>query len=226
MEYEELRKYQRKEKNTAKLVELKKGFYEELSDLVSEKSSKYKEEMDPEVKKKLENIKKIARDLYKKRERKIISRALRTTELEEEDYKLLEREKKLFKEIREAIEEERKQLDKVLKGEPLQGLEEESRELEETEKSEGELQTTSETDLEEETAESELKNEEEKETGEGLNKVMVRILKEVPEFVSQNLQELGPYEPESTVEVPEKEAEVLVDKGLAERTNQETKEGD
>ncbi len=237
MDYEQLRKYQRKEKNTAKLVELKTGFYNELSDYISRMEAKYRENMDPEQKKKLENIRKVARDLYKKRERKIISRTLSSTSLEEANYNLLEREKKLFKQIKDKIRKGRADLDRILEGEKVKTSEIQQEAAETTEEEPKKEKETSKTSEGRETAEKTKKTEEEtekpkeetqkeKEPDEGLNKVMVKILKEVPEFVSQNLQKLGPYEPESTVKVPEKEAEVLVEKGFAERKEKETKEGE
>ncbi|MFW5902889.1 MAG: hypothetical protein ACOCTT_03305, partial [archaeon] len=80
MDYDQLRKYLRKEKNTAKLVQVRDGFYQKLNELMKEKHEEYQETMSPKVKKDLENIKKIAKDIYRKRERKMISRTLKYAE--------------------------------------------------------------------------------------------------------------------------------------------------
>ena len=50
---------------------------------------------------------------------------------------------------------------------------------------------------------------------EDLNMVLVRILKNLPEFVSET-GKLGPFESNQIVRLPEKEAQLLVEKKFAE----------
>lgn len=211
LDYEELRKCQRREKNTAKLLELKDNFYEELKQLIKEKESHYKQKMDYEAKNSLDNIRKIAKDLYKRRERKIMTRALKEAE-QAKKYNLAGKEKQLFQKIREVIEDERKSLQEILEG-IEETMEEANKQTEETDKQ------TEETEDEEEVEKTEEKKEDTHD--QDLNKVMVKILKEVPSFVSQNLEKLGPYQPDTKVKLPEKQARMLSEKGLAEKVKKD-----
>jgi len=204
MDYEQLRKHQRREKNTAKLTEIPENFYEELESLIKQKEQEYRESMDYEAKNQLDNIRKIAKDLYKRRERKIITRALKETQQTNPKYHLVDREKKIFQEISELIEKERNFLKNMLMGTHTKP---ETKEKEETK----EKQQTEEEKTEEQT----------KSSSQELNKVMVKILKEVPSFVSHNLEKLGPYQPNTKVRIPEKQAKILSEKGLAEKVKED-----
>ncbi len=216
MDYDKLRKYQRKEKNTAELVNLKKEFYEELKKLVKNKKEKYQEEMSAKAKKKLDNIKRTANDLYRRREKKIVSRALRTNDEDMKKYNLTQREEELYQKLRKTIQKGRKDLEQTLEGKkPLKDSEKQEKEKEKDKQSMKE-----EKDLEETKEELEAAENTEKETqnqDEHLNKVMVKILKEVPQFVTDNLKKLGPYQPDTKIKLPEEQAEILSEKGLAEK---------
>ena len=221
MDYKELRKYQRKEKNTANLVEIRKGFYEELKELVKQKQEKYQEEMDPKIKKELDNIRKIAKDLYKKRERKILSRAIKENPDDIREYNLTNKEKEIYKELRNAVQNGRDQLKQVLHLKKPNTTEETEKERKEKqEKTEEQNETVK---IKEE---SESEGEKERAQDEDLNKVMVKILKEVPEFVSDNLKKLGPYKPDTEIKLPEQQAEILSEKGLAKKIESKKTQGD
>ena len=86
MNYEDLRKYQRMERNAPNLVEIDDKFYSKLLSLIKEHKEKYDKTRAIEDLKTLENILKIARDVFERREQKILLKSLRCTrsnELEE-----------------------------------------------------------------------------------------------------------------------------------------------
>jgi len=224
MDYKELRKYQRKEKNTAKLVEIRTGFYEELKELIKQKQEKYQEEMDPKTKKELENIKKIARDLYKKRERKILSRVLKESPDDIRQYNLTNKEKEIYKELRSAIQNGRDQLQQILQ--PQQGNETSEKPQDNTNPEKTEEKPEKEEQEEKLQTQEQKTREQTPEQDEDLNKVMVKILKEVPEFVSDNLKKLGPYKPDTKIKLPEQQAEILSEKGLAKKVEKQKTQGD
>ncbi|GEM_PF-1968552 len=205
MDYDQLRKYLRKEKNTAKLVQVKDGFYEKLKELMKEKHQEYEETMSPKIKKDLENIKKIAKDIYRKRERKILSRALKYAEKNPEEYNLTRKEREIYQNLRKTIKKGREDLENILEGKKTSDEEEMN------------IKQPSKKEEKEKTRKKKTQDED-------LNKVMVKILKEVPEFVSDNLQKLGPYKPDTKIKIPKEQAKILSKKGLAKKI--EKTEGD
>lgn len=194
MDYEELRRIQRTEKNNAGLTQIPDEFYTQLSEYINDLIQDYKKRGTGADVRKMENVVRASKDIFHRRCQKIVLHALRT--LDENDsakIPLVEIEKKCYNRIIDGLEEMNDDFENVLTGErPFTG----TRMQEEAEKS---LQTI---DIKEE---------------QGLNTVLVRILKSIPKFVSSDMTELGPFEAHALIKMPESEAHLLVQKGFAEK---------
>ena len=180
------------ERNASNLAELPSSFYSELNDLIKEQKVKYEQTRSIEDAKILDNIQKIALDIYERREMKILTKALKSAHSGLKEDKLVGFEVDFFNEAVKLIKENKSNFDKVLVGEhsidsPEKVLSEKVEEIsgEETE-------------------------------SEDLNMVLVRILQNVPKFVSTDGSELGPFESNQMVRLPSKEARLLAEKGFAE----------
>ncbi len=184
MDYEELRKYQRMERNSPALADISSDFYEKLAELIKNKMREYEETNSATALRELENIKKIALDLFERREQKILLKALHDVRIGGfSDSELPVFEKELFRQIVETLDKKRKEFDSLLRGEVL--MREEEKIVEEKIK--------------------------------GIEKlVLVRVLKNIPKFVGSGMQELGPFEENEIVKLPEEDALMLADKKFVE----------
>ncbi len=188
-----------KEKNLRSIQKLDELFYRKVADQISRLNriiEKVKEIDTEELKKlriELENLKLLIRDIYDLREKKILELALITSRLksESEDIdKLTIEEKVLYKILFNTLLAFRKYvLESVLSGEKPK-LEELGKELNKILKASG------------------LPKER--------NVKVVRIVKEISEFVGTDLQTYGPYKPEEIVTLPKDVAEMLINSGFAE----------
>jgi DNA replication initiation complex subunit (GINS family) len=184
----------------------------------------------PETKRKLddelENIKKILKDLYERREKKIVSLALdvsRTKSNLIDKSGLLNEEKELFDALISLLDNGRDNiLKKIIESGDL-GFKApetaEEKEAEETKPEEPaqEPEVKAEED-EPETAAPEIPSTENKEE-ENATK-MIRFVSAVPKFVGKELEEYGPFEGEDVANLPAKIAKVLIEKGRAEEIEQ------
>ena len=191
MNYEDLRKFQRMERNASNLAEIPSSFYYELNELIKEQKEKYEKTHSIEDAKVLENLHKIALDIYGRREMKILTKALKAANSGLKENNLVEFEVNFFNDAVKLIKENKSNFDKVLVGE----FSEESAEKVLSEKV------------------GKIEGEEE---AEDLNMVLVRILQNMPKFVSSEGKELGPFESNQMVRLPSKEAHLLVEKEFAE----------
>ncbi|MFW5902773.1 MAG: hypothetical protein ACOCTT_02720, partial [archaeon] len=117
------------------------------------------------------------------------------------EYNLTQKERQIYQDLRKALKKGREDLERILEGKG------------DTEQEETQAQIKKPSEKKEKQGEKR-----EKETkDEDLNKVMVKILKEVPEFVSDNLQKLGPYKPDTKIKIPKEQAKILSNKGLAKK---------
>ncbi len=113
--FEYIRETQRKEKNSAKVTEINNEFYKELAGYVKECSEECK--TNGSGFRELENTMKLAREVFDKREQKLVMKALRSVRTKEyEDEYLTIEEKKLFKVLVDAIRCNRKFFDQVMLG--------------------------------------------------------------------------------------------------------------
>ena len=183
MDYEDLRRYQRMERNSASLADLDPDFYTKLNNLIQEFTRNYEATRSINDVKTLENIKKIALDIFERREQKLVIQSLKCVRNNEEDTRhLVEYERSTFQALCKEVRAHRESFERLLVGEN--------------------------TVIAEKTPETTV--------SEDLNMVLVRILKDIPKFVSSNMTELGPFEANQIKRLPIKEATILTDKQFAE----------
>ncbi len=103
MDYDEIRRIHRLERNTSKLVPLSENFYNELNDFVKDQRENYLDslkEFSPNKARDFTNLKKMIEEIFSLREKKVITKALissRTKESSLEGMPLPE--KKLFEKL-------------------------------------------------------------------------------------------------------------------------------
>ena len=193
MNYEDLRRFQRMERNSSRLGELPRGFYDELCQLLLSQKTKCKEASSAEETKVFENMVKTARDIFDGREQKILTKAMRFARTNETEKDVItDEEKTLFERLSEDLKKSRQDFEMLLMGNGK------ARDLEK-------IQNINDIPV--------INN---GLPGEDLNIVMVRILKKVPKFVSGDLKEYGPFEANSIVKLPRTEADLLSNRSFIE----------
>lgn len=202
--YETLFELLRLEKTREDLQKLDPGFFNDVLGYLQEKKAqletlKTKDDLfAAEEKKKADlqddNIKKILREFYERREKKILTMAVdksRTSESVVDTSALLAEERVLYDDMV-------KLLDSFRRGILFNLLEANGIDVVVPE------QPKEESDSKEESSEAK----------EGVKRI--KITEFVPKFVGTDLEEYGPYDNEDTAELPEDVAEMLIDKGSAE----------
>lgn len=207
--YETLFEILRRERARAELQELDKKFFEDVISYLNEKKkilNEQKAKIDlfsstekERTEKQIENIKKILKETYEKRESKIIDMALnksRVPGIIVDNSVLLDEEKKFFEQLVELMDNHRKGiLFRILEGElPLLEKEKVNAAI----------------------AEKEPKKEQDMEKKETEKNKIVRFTNSVPSFVGTELEEYGPFEQDEIANLPSELASVLVEKGRAE----------
>ena len=115
MSFEHIREIQRREKNSSRLSEVEPSFYKDLAAYIKESTASCKASGNGF--RELENTVKLAREVFEKREQKIVMKALRSVRTKEYDEELMtEEEKALFKTLVEAIRTNRTVFDGVMLG--------------------------------------------------------------------------------------------------------------
>lgn len=194
MNYEDLRRFQRLERNSSKLGELNRSFYEEMSVMLAAQKAKCKETGAAEETRVFENMVKTARDIFDRREQKIMMKAMRQSRTNETDKDpITDEENSLFNQLSETLKKSRQEFEMLLSGNGR------TRAMEK-------IQNINDIPVMNNGA-----------AAEDLNIVMVRILKKVPKFVSGDLKEYGPFETNAIVKLPRKEADLLSNRNFIER---------
>ncbi|MEM3030567.1 MAG: hypothetical protein QXH27_02420 [Candidatus Micrarchaeia archaeon] len=103
--YEELRRIQAREKREPGLCELEADFYDRVNAHVAERRSRLEKKFDFAAAREYENTLKILRDIYAKREQKILLLALRAARGEEEANGLTREERALFDSVVKLLRE-------------------------------------------------------------------------------------------------------------------------
>lgn len=202
--YETLFDMLRNEKNREELQKLDKSFFEDLIQYMNDKKQLISQDRESELFsdiekektiKQLANIKKLVRELYERREKKIVNMALissRTGSLLD-DSALLKEEKQLFDSLIEVINQARAGvLLRVLKAErPELGFKQPTAKVKEAKEEKRDLAKKKDTKL-------------------------VRFLHAVPKFLGKELEVYGPFEEEDVAKLPIEIADVLISKGRAE----------
>ncbi len=210
--YETLYEILRREKTRDELQKINEGFFSDVAKYLKEKGEfleqsrqkqdLFAEEEKKKVDKQIENIRKILKELYEKREKKIIDAAIdvsRTPSINIDTSIMLKEERLLYESILNVLDGFRNgvllniQQAKLPEIKANIGIKKESEEKENPEE----------------------KKDEEKESKEDKNK-SVKITHSVPRFVGPDLQEYGPFEEGEDAEIPFEVADVLINKGRAE----------
>ena len=201
--YETLYDLLRKEKVSGELQALDKGFLEKMLNYLKEKqklleSHEKKASFTIDIKKaqkELENIRRMFRELYERREHKLLTLAAFDSRSKSQDTRnMLEEEKRMFTEIVSALDFYRSGI-----VESILSLNQPS--LEQAPKS---IKTES-------------------LPPQGANK-LIRFTNPVPKFVDSNLNVYGPYEQEDVANVPKKIADILIKNQRAEEIKNEIRQ--
>lgn len=193
--YEKLYDLLRKEKFAQELQKIEKEFFRSVVTYLKEKeaiaeSQKGKEsifsaEADSTIKQ-VQNIKKIIKELYEKREYKILQLAMFASRIGDKEIpvNLLAEERPLYLEILNTLDSNRENVvQKVMEKElPTPG----------------EQPKSIKRDFREDTKRDDAK--------------IVRFMHAMPKFVANDMKTYGPFEEEDTAIIPNKAADVLIDK--------------
>ncbi len=197
--YETLFELLKREKDMADLQKLEPSFFNDFVDYLNEKKKMLDKEdtlfsydEKKKVEKQIENAKRIIKDIYERREKKILNIALiksRTKSNVMDISSLLENEKRFFDEIVRVLNVFRsKVIDKIIDG-----------------------NYALEINIEEKLSESSAKNENDSENV-VKNTKLVRFLHAVPKFIGKELEEYGPFKEEDIANLPIEIAEILLNK--------------
>ncbi len=111
LNYDDLRRLQRKETSSASLVQLEEGFYSDALTLIDNMGTTLKKDFSLSAAKEYENTLKIIRDIYSKREGKILLRAMRVVKTGEEIDGLTSEEKVLLSSVVKLLEKNRERFE-------------------------------------------------------------------------------------------------------------------
>ncbi len=115
MSFEYIREIQRKEKNSSQLSEVEQSFYKDLAAYIHQTEESCKASGNGF--RELENTAKLAREVFEKREQKLVMKALRSVRTKEYDEeRMTPEERVLFKALVEAIRSNRTAFDGVMLG--------------------------------------------------------------------------------------------------------------
>lgn len=198
--YEKLYDLLRKEKYSQELQQINPEFFKEVINYLEEKtailnSQKSKDSIfsseTEKTEKQLKNIKKIVKDIYERRENKIIKLALFSSRINEKDISpsLLPEEKQFFLETLDVLNRFRKEiLESVIEKKMPVVKESKPKSIK---REESQSESTEETKI-------------------------VRLTNSLPKFVANDLNIYGPFEEEDTAILPKKTANILIKKKRAE----------
>ncbi|RJQ16862.1 hypothetical protein C4573_02240 [Candidatus Woesearchaeota archaeon] len=200
--YEVLFDLLRREKNREELQELVPDFYEQVLAYLEEKQKMVTHDSEvfgnEKAKIQIANIKKIVKELYERRERKIINLALYKSRVKSnliDTRALLHQEKDFFNDLTLLLNQTREtMLDTVLLMKKIEAHTPHSTAEEATAR-------------EQPTSSDEEKQDETK---------LIRFTHAVPKFLGTAMEIYGPFEEEDIANLPSKIAQVLIEKGRAE----------
>ncbi|MCK4884132.1 MAG: DNA replication complex GINS family protein [Candidatus Diapherotrites archaeon] len=227
LNFEEIRRIQRLEKNTPQLVEIDPEFYVHLSGYLKKKKEDYVKSLKGSSKISLEdardfeNMNRLVNDIYERREKKIIIRAIRASRTNEVDKSHMTFfEEEMFNEVVSVLEKYKKVINDIFDGNGhsstsiVNKKSKSSKSKKSKEKASGEekdaksgVQSTT------ESKENDLDAEFD---GEGLNIVNVRITKDMPSFIGPDKVNYGPFEIDQYVELPKHIVDLLIKRNIAE----------
>ncbi len=204
--YEILYEILRKEKFETELQKIEPDFFQAVIKYLEEKeaileSQKSKDSIfskeSDKTQKQLENIRKILKDIYEKRENKIVQNSLMSSRFKDSrPPNMLEEEAKFYEEIRNILNKYRKGIldNLILKKLPL-------------------IEYSPEKKPDNTSKEIALDKNEEKSIK------MIRFLQSVPKFIGDDLILYGPFENEDVASLPKDISNLLIKKNRAEEIN-------
>lgn len=186
--FSELRKIQKTEKRQEELSDLDDDFFLQISEYLGMKEDTSQREY--------KNAKRVLDKIIGLRQEKIVKNARISvkSDVKASNLSLLPREKEFYRKMKAMFDEFDEKVEEVLNGNET--------EIPETE------------DIVEEEEESDVQQEQEEAVEDGYEKV--EIVAEVPEFMGTDLESYGPFEEGEEAEIPEDNAEILVNRGNAE----------
>jgi DNA replication initiation complex subunit (GINS family) len=187
VDYERVRDMQRREKGVAAIIELDPLFYTELAAFVKAGMENHRQTNSTEAFRELDNVLRLSRDLFDKREQKILLRALTSVRTGEIDGShLTPEERVLYDSICSLLATHRSFFQKVLLGVYVQ--------------EKPSCLPAPETLINEGTP----------------NVSLARVRKAVPRFVGSDSVEYGPFAAGDVIKLPKKEAEFLSQQNIVE----------
>jgi len=214
--YETLYEILRNEKNRDDLQELNVGFYEDVVKYLNKNkemlSKAHSDDETEDLARQIKNIKAIIKEIYERREKKIINMAINKSragsESVEIDY-LLPQEKDFYIHCVALLDRFRTQdLSKILDGSiilPTRNFEPEAAAPKQEAASEAQRPATAAPTQEH----APHKPSDEKKT--------IKFRENVPKFLGKQLEVYGPFEPEEVVTLPSDLADILIRKGKADQ---------
>jgi len=206
--YETLFELLKREKDMTDLQKLDPNFFNDFVDYLNEKKnilgkedSLFSDDEKKKVEKQIDNAKRIIKEIYERREKKIMNIALiksRTKSDVMDTSSFLENEKRFFDEIVKVLDVFRSDvINNIIDG-----------------KQASETATDKEEVNKKEINENDKKDDDKKE--EVKNTKLVRFLHVVPKFVGKELEEYGPFAEEDIANLPIEIADLLINKGRVE----------
>ena len=197
--YETLFEILKRERDTADPQKLEPNFFSdfvgylnEKKDMLGKEGTLFSYDEKKKVEKQIENAKRIIKEIYERREKKILNIALlksRTKSNVIDTSSLLENEKRFLDEVVKVLDVFRKDvINNIIDGKHALEI---TMQKEETDKKDTELK-------------------------EGKSTKLVRFLYSVPKFVGKELEEYGPFAEEDIANLPAEIADVLIGKERAE----------
>lgn len=219
------------EKNRAELQKLDKGFFKALNTYIKDKKKilegkkvtldMFSEAEKEKISKQLTNIRKMVKELYERREKKIVEMALtrsRTGSAIMDTSALLEEEKGLFNELIELMDKHRTKAFSMIEAKEAEEFEFKEPKIPVKEKV-IEKEEKEEKKIEEKEEEKEIEKDE-KETKITKDTKVIRFIHAVPKFLGKELEVYGPFEEEDITTMPSEIADILIRKGRAEEISQ------
>ena len=202
--FSELRKKQKKEDKQEDLLELDDSFLLRASNYFQQKKDTEGESRE------YNNARRVLDKIISLREEKIVKKARLSsnTGIDTSDMNLLPEEQELFRDMKNSFNNHHSKIDRKVES-TEKGLEENDEEEIEAEVSEEASE-----EVEEKDTEDEVENDDSKESKEGYT--YVKIKSGVPEFMGTDLEAYGPFEAGEEIEVPDDNAEILINRGNAE----------
>jgi len=203
--YETLFELLKREKDMTDLQKLYPNFFNDFVEYLNEKNkvldkedSLFSYDEKKKVEKQIDNAKRIIKEIYERREKKILNIALiksRTKSDVMDTSSFLENEKRFFDEVVKVLDVFRNDvIDNIISGK----------------------QTSDITVAKEEINKKEIDEKGDIDKNETKNTKLVRFIYAVPKFVGKELEEYGPFAEEDIANLPIEIADLLINKGRVE----------